>query len=184
MASLTQWTWVWVYSGSWWWTGKPGVLQPMGSQRVGHDWVTELYWMIEWSKVVNTADVLTQATKGVSANRREKTFNWILDSPTFRDLDNKKETSREVGGDQGPRHPARRGKKGGQCASRCYCIQCGDTDTWALGSATWMLFETSNRQFWWSDPDENLTGYWWKPKTLSREAVDRRNWRKCSWSLL
>jgi len=36
------WTWVWVSSGSWWWTGKPGVLQSMGSQRVGHDWVTEL----------------------------------------------------------------------------------------------------------------------------------------------
>ena len=42
MASLTQWTWVWVNSGSWWWTGKPGMLQFMGSQRVGHDWATEL----------------------------------------------------------------------------------------------------------------------------------------------
>ena len=42
MASLTWWTWVWVSSGSSWWTGKPGVLQSMGSQRVGHDWVTEL----------------------------------------------------------------------------------------------------------------------------------------------
>ena len=42
MASLTRWTWVWVNSGSWWWTGRPGVLQFMGSQRVGHDWVTEL----------------------------------------------------------------------------------------------------------------------------------------------
>ena len=42
MASLTRWTWIWVSSGSWWWTGKPGVLQSMGSQRVGHDWVTEL----------------------------------------------------------------------------------------------------------------------------------------------
>ena len=38
----TQWTWVWVNSGSWWWTGKPGVLQSMGSQRVRHDWATEL----------------------------------------------------------------------------------------------------------------------------------------------
>ena len=44
MASMTQWTWVWVSSGSWWWTGKPGVLQSMGLQRVGHDWATELYW--------------------------------------------------------------------------------------------------------------------------------------------
>ena len=38
------WTWVWVVSGSWWWTGKPGVLQSMGSQRVGHNWATELNW--------------------------------------------------------------------------------------------------------------------------------------------
>ena len=42
MASLTQWTWVWVNSRSWWWTGRPGVLWFMGSQRVRHDWVTEL----------------------------------------------------------------------------------------------------------------------------------------------
>ena len=42
MASLTRWTWVWVNSGSWWWTGRPGVLWFMGSQRVRHDWVTEL----------------------------------------------------------------------------------------------------------------------------------------------
>ena len=42
MTSLTQWTWVWASSGSWWWTGKPGVLQSMGPQRVRHDWATEL----------------------------------------------------------------------------------------------------------------------------------------------
>ena len=41
MASLTQWTCIWVSSRSWWRTGKPGVLQSMGSQRVGHDWATE-----------------------------------------------------------------------------------------------------------------------------------------------
>ena len=44
MASLTQWTWVWVNSGSWWWTGRPGVLQSLGLQRAWHDWVTELNW--------------------------------------------------------------------------------------------------------------------------------------------
>ena len=44
MASLTQCTWVWVNSGSWWWTGRPGVLQSMVSQKVGHDWTTELFW--------------------------------------------------------------------------------------------------------------------------------------------
>ena len=47
MASLTRWTWVWVDSGSCWLTGRPGVLQFMGSQRVRHDWATELNWT-EW----------------------------------------------------------------------------------------------------------------------------------------
>ena len=42
MASLTQWTWVWANSRSWWWTGRPGVLRFMGSRRVRHDWATEL----------------------------------------------------------------------------------------------------------------------------------------------
>ena len=46
MASPTQWAWVWVNSGSWWWTGRPGVLWFMGSQRVGHNWVTELNWTL------------------------------------------------------------------------------------------------------------------------------------------
>ena len=41
MASPTQWTWIWASSGRWWRTGKPGVLQSMGSQKVGHEWVTE-----------------------------------------------------------------------------------------------------------------------------------------------
>ena len=52
MASPTRWSWVWVNSGSWWWTGRPSVLQFMGSPRVGHNWVTELnktdrnnFWM-------------------------------------------------------------------------------------------------------------------------------------------
>ena len=44
MASPTWWTWVWVNSRSWWWTGRPGVLRFMGSPRVGHDWATELNW--------------------------------------------------------------------------------------------------------------------------------------------
>ena len=44
MASPTRWTWVWVNSGNWWWTGRPGVLRFMGSQRVGHDWATEQNW--------------------------------------------------------------------------------------------------------------------------------------------
>ena len=45
LASPTRWTWIWASSGSWWWTGRPGVLQSMGLQRVGQDWATKLNWM-------------------------------------------------------------------------------------------------------------------------------------------
>ena len=48
MESLTRWAWVWVNSRSWWWTGRPGMLWFMGSQRVGHDWATELNWNEEF----------------------------------------------------------------------------------------------------------------------------------------
>ena len=44
MASPTWWTWIWASSRHWWWTGKPGMLQSMGSQRVGHDWLARLNW--------------------------------------------------------------------------------------------------------------------------------------------
>ena len=53
MASLTRWTWVWVNSRSWWWTGRPGVLRFMGSQRVGHDWATELNWTGLWKVLID-----------------------------------------------------------------------------------------------------------------------------------
>ena len=46
MATPTWWTWVWSSSRSWWWVGKPGVLQSIRSQRVGHAWVTELNWVL------------------------------------------------------------------------------------------------------------------------------------------
>jgi len=46
MTSPIQWIWIWVVSSSWWWTGRPGMLRFMGSQRVGHDWVTELKWTL------------------------------------------------------------------------------------------------------------------------------------------
>ena len=47
MTSLTQWTWIWARSRSWWWTGRPGMLWFMGLQRVGHDWATKLNWTVE-----------------------------------------------------------------------------------------------------------------------------------------
>ena len=53
MASPTWWTWVWVNSGSWWWTGRPGVLRFMGSQRVAHDRATELNWTVGIINLLN-----------------------------------------------------------------------------------------------------------------------------------
>ena len=48
MASLTRWTWVWINSRSWWWTGRPGMLQSMGLQRVRHNWVTSLHFTLSY----------------------------------------------------------------------------------------------------------------------------------------
>ena len=61
MASLTRWTWVWVNSGSWWWTGRPGVLRFMGSQGIRHDWATELNWT-EWKNIYWTSELLVLST--------------------------------------------------------------------------------------------------------------------------
>ena len=53
MASPARWTWIWVNSRSWWWTGRPGVLQFMGLQRVGHNWATELNWTeLNWTTIL------------------------------------------------------------------------------------------------------------------------------------
>ena len=58
MASPTWWTWVWVNSWSWWSTGRPGVLQFMALQRVGHDWVTELNW--NWTDTVKGFGIINK----------------------------------------------------------------------------------------------------------------------------
>ena len=64
MTSPTRWTWVWIDSGSRWWTGRPGVLQFMGWQRVGHDWVTEL----NWTDRLNRASQALRVVKNPPAN--------------------------------------------------------------------------------------------------------------------
>ena len=64
MASPTRWTWVWVASGSWWWIGKPGVLQSMGLQRVGRDWASELiltHYFFNSCAALDTIDCLTDS---------------------------------------------------------------------------------------------------------------------------
>ena len=67
MASPTRWTWVWASSGSWWWTGRPGVLQSMGSQRFRHNWATEL----NWSSSHQMATVL-------ELQLQHQSFSWIF----------------------------------------------------------------------------------------------------------
>ena len=58
MESPSQWTWVWTSSGSWWWTGRPGMLQSMGLQRVRHDWASELNWTLWHRNCTSTSPSL------------------------------------------------------------------------------------------------------------------------------
>ena len=67
IASPTRWTWVWVNSGSRWWTGRPGVLRFMGSQRVGHDWATEL----------NLSDSLKKVFLSFLPIHGNSTVSWV-----------------------------------------------------------------------------------------------------------
>ena len=71
VASLTWWTWVWASSGSWWWTGRPGVLQSMGLQRVGHDWAPELNWCSYRTSLV------AQVVKNLPAMQETQFDPWI-----------------------------------------------------------------------------------------------------------
>ena len=77
MATPTQWTWVWVNSGSWWWTGRPGMLRFMGSQRVRHDWATELKWTECFQELVN------RQWRTMTLGRRENICNELPVYPRF-----------------------------------------------------------------------------------------------------
>ena len=77
MASAVRCTWVWVGSGSWWWTGRPGMLQSMGSQRVRHNWTTELYWMC----LKGSHCIYSQTCPAFSDNSRiiiSSIYTWVL----------------------------------------------------------------------------------------------------------
>ena len=77
MASLTQWTWVWVNSGIWRWTGRPGVLQSMGSQRVGHSWATELNWTPMFIAALFTIDRTWKQARCPSAGEWIKKLCYV-----------------------------------------------------------------------------------------------------------
>ena len=70
MASLTRWTLVWVNSGSWWWTGRPGVLRFMGLQRVGHNWETDEW--LNWTELNDQKNVNSSQRKSYSMQRGPK----------------------------------------------------------------------------------------------------------------
>ena len=95
MASLTQWIWVWVSSRRWWWTGKPGVLQSMGLQRVWHNWATELSWtffslwldnVVTWTNSYNWEEpstlVLTLALMREGCRLLPKSYSWSFINKT------------------------------------------------------------------------------------------------------
>ena len=100
MVSLTQWTWVWVNSRNWWWTGRPGMLQSMGSQRVRHDRATELkkemtafachlskrikenvspeeLWMIYWESLTRKAKWLRLTAQQICRRTRVRTQSCV-----------------------------------------------------------------------------------------------------------
>ena len=88
MTTPTQWTWVWVASNSWWWTGRPGMLQSMGSQKIGHDWGTKLNWTVSRRLVQAGSPALAPspshalpddvATWSVVARVRDKIWLFLL----------------------------------------------------------------------------------------------------------
>ena len=67
VASLTWWLWVWARSETWWWTRKSGVLQSMGSQRVRHDWATELNWILELGLDLSSSPGIKPTSPAVKA---------------------------------------------------------------------------------------------------------------------
>ena len=77
MASLTQWAWVWVDSGSWWWTGRAGVLQFMGSKSVGHDWVTELNWSFIWKELYITLPTMCKTESHYHAIKHREPISLL-----------------------------------------------------------------------------------------------------------
>ena len=122
IASLTQWAWVWVNSGSWWWTGRPGVLRFMGSQRVRHDWATEV---TDWLN----PNYRSRTPKG-RENYIPVWIYWFSDLPGKTDWCNQIEPSNAFRWNWEKSHlPQRRERKGywtvkGKRSRRQIYIQC------------------------------------------------------------
>ena len=89
MASPTRWTWVWVNSRSWWWTGRPGVLRFMGLQRIGHDWETELNWIYFFflgMVLIPASCTMSQTSVHSSSGTLSDLVPWVyLSHPLYKD---------------------------------------------------------------------------------------------------
>ena len=93
MASLTGWTWVWVNSGSWWWTGSPGVLWFMASQRVGHYWATELNWTDRIHKQNSVGNIKEVSFAVITRKTFNRKYNLIFNLQCTERLHNEKNSS-------------------------------------------------------------------------------------------
>ena len=82
IASWTRWTWVWASSGSWWWTGKPGVLQSMGLQRVGHNWANELTDWLRYT-IYEGAGTPKNFLCSVLCSQLQRPENWWFEKLSF-----------------------------------------------------------------------------------------------------
>ena len=144
MASPTQWTWVWVNSGTWWWTGRPGVLRSVGSQRVRHDWVTELDW----------TDILTSNAEEAEAERFYEDLQDLLELTTKKDVLfiiadwNAKVGSQETAGVTG-KFGLRVQKEAGQRLTE-FCQEN------ALVIANTLFQQHKRRLYTWTSPDGQL----------------------------
>ena len=81
MVSTTRWSWVWVNSGSWWWIGRSGVLQFMGSQRVGHDWATEMNWIAVQAYETGVGRPLRIWSGSCLCTTENLNFLWTIPDP-------------------------------------------------------------------------------------------------------
>ena len=86
MASPILQTWVWVSSRSWWWTGKPGVLQSMGLQRVRHDWATFIFNLSQHQSLFQWVSSSHQMTKVLENQLQHQSFQWIFRTSFLWDL--------------------------------------------------------------------------------------------------
>ena len=129
MASPTRWIWVWVDSGSWWWTGRPGVLRFMGSQGVRHNWVTEL---------TDSCAIWKQSTQPKAPQEHKLSASYLLFSKTNKQTKSPLSISQNkarfyltsdhvIRGEGSDRWQSKWKVEPGSCSRNCMCFWDEDT---------------------------------------------------------